>query len=289
MFLNVLCSTCVLYSTAEKLLVKFQFLVPTVDLLVSLYNVSSVIYRELNLELHTSYSSAYICTTKDGQQKVSNLSVSQQIGIRSLSRKVARKEVVILEAGKGKRFVVMKEEMYLAMAQNHIQNEIPTTPTEVRESQRILSTTAKSLVNTVNLLTSHSHSGYARCFDNWGSMAEDVPKMRLLPKTHKSLGPLGHPQSRPVVSAATGMSSRARDVLADIMEPLVELQLPRMEDKSTEEVIAQLEEEESAIRESGCDSIMVGSLDVKDIYPSLDIEQSAEIVSSFVYNIQDNN
>ena len=55
-----------------------------------------------------------------------------------------------------------------------------------------------------------------------------------------------------------------------------------MEDNSTEQVLAQLQEAEETIREHGHDDTVVGSLDVQALYPSLDQEQAAEAVSRFV-------
>ena len=66
--------------------------------------------------------------------------------------------------------------------------------------------------------------------DNCGSEAEDVPNLKLLPKVHKPVDSRGHPQSRPVVTAASGLSSRAGDILSDLLEPMVEAELPRLED-----------------------------------------------------------
>ena len=77
---------------------------------------------------------------------------------------------------------------------------------------------------------SQGYSNYVRCHNNARSEAEDVPVMKILPKVHKPLTPAGHPASQPVVAAATGMSSRAGDVLADFLEPLILLSTPRMED-----------------------------------------------------------
>ena len=120
--------------------------------------------------------------------------------------------------------------------------------------------------------------------DNLGSKAADVPVLKLLAKVHKPLSPDGHPQSRPVVAAASGLSSRVGDMVADVLGPMVLAQTPRMEDQSTEEVLAQLEEAEQAIRESGLDNTVVGSLDVCALYPSLDQVQSAKMVGEFVRN-----
>ena len=89
-------------------------------------------------------------------------------------------------------------------------------------------------------------------------------------------------QSRPVVGAQAGVSSRAGDILSDILEPLVSLQSPRFEDLSTEEVLSQLEEAQKAVASTGRRDTVVGSLDVKALYPSLDQMGSARIVAKFV-------
>ena len=51
----------------------------------------------------------------------------------------------MLQADKGKKFVVVDEETYLLMADDHIAKDEVTGPEEVAESQRVLSSTAKSL------------------------------------------------------------------------------------------------------------------------------------------------
>ena len=55
-----------------------------------------------------------------------------------------------------------------------------------------------------------------------------------------------------------------------------------MEDQSTEEVLSQLEEVSEEIRNTGARSTMVGSLDVRAMYPSLRQKESARIVSEMV-------
>ena len=85
-----------------------------------------------------------------------------------------------------------------------------------------------------------------------------------------------------MVAAASGLSSRAGDALADFLEPLVSVVSPRFEDQSTEEVLAQLQQAEVKIRDEGLTSTMVGSLDVSALYPSLDHMGSAEAVERFV-------
>ena len=218
----------------------------------------------------------------DDVQLERNLSKSQLLGLKTTQRKVAKKEIVVLEADKGKRFVVVKEETYIAMAKDHTAGDLPVGLKEIRESQRVLSATAKALANTLDLGSNHSRSNYERCVNNCGSSAHDVPALRILPKVHKGPGPHGHLQSRPVVAAAAGVAARAGDQLADFLTPLVAAQSPRMEDLSTEEVMVQLQEAQAMVRETCTKDVMVGSLDVRALYPSLDQEGSARAVADLI-------
>ena len=102
--------------------------------------------------------------------------------------------------------------------------------------------------------------------------------MHKLPKINKGVTASGHPQSRPVVTAATGLSSRSGDILSDFLGPFVLLENPRMDDQSTEEVLSQLKDTSEEIRRLGSLSTMVGSLNVKSLYPSLNQCESARIV-----------
>ena len=61
---------------------------------------------------------------------------------------------------------------------------------------------------------------------------------------------------------------------------------PCLEDISTEEVLAQLGEAETAIRDNGLTDTMVGSLDVRALYSSINHEASAEAVAKFIMDSQ---
>ena len=219
---------------------------------------------------------------KDGTQKTMNLSLSQQLALKSLGKKISKGELVILEADKGKRFVATDVNTYKLMAADHTSRDQEVGPERVRKAQKIVSSTAKSLSNILGVGVNHSHHNHERCTDNVGSIAEDAPALRILPKVHKPLHPQGHPQSRPVVAAATGLTSRCGDILADMLTPLVFMEEPRLEDLSTEEALAQLEEAEGMIRTRGDTMSMVGSLDVKSLYPSLDHNTTARLAEELV-------
>ena len=56
-------------------------------------------------------------------------------------------ELVILEADKGGKFVVMSEKMYVDMAMDHVQKDKGAETERVKRAQRVLSSTGKALVS----------------------------------------------------------------------------------------------------------------------------------------------
>ena len=109
-----------------------------------------------------------MCDDK-GVQREMNLTPSQQLGLKSLTRKVSRLEIVLLESDNGKPFFIVDEGTYLNMAQDHTSKDAIMTPAEVRRSQKIPLSTANVLGNIVNIGSLQLHSGYRQCMDNLGS------------------------------------------------------------------------------------------------------------------------
>ena len=56
----------------------------------------------------------------EGEQIHSNIPVSLRLALKGLQRKVAKKELVVCQADKGKKIVVMDTDMYLKMAEDHV-------------------------------------------------------------------------------------------------------------------------------------------------------------------------
>ena len=212
---------------------------------------------------------------ESGAQRESNVTPGQQLALKRLMKKTSKLEVILLEADKGKRFVAVDEATYLAMSRDHIEKDRKVSPEVVRRCQKEMSSTAKALTTILGLGVAQSSKNAGRCHENAGSEALDAPNLKLLPKVHKPATAQGHPQSRPVVAAQTGITS-------DFLVPVPHMQTPRLEDKSTEEALAQLSEAQGEILEAGSQSTMVGSLDVKALYPSIDQKEAAEMVGNLV-------
>ena len=181
-----------------------------------------------------------------------------------------------------KKLVVLDEPTYQRMAAEHISKDKPITEDELRSSQRILNATAKPLINIFNIGASQPGKNRVRCWDNASSEACEPAKLSLLPKIHRVPKENGDPHSRPLVAANVGVSTRAGNLIARVLEPMVALALPRMEDLSTEEAISQLNEASDSLRQKKVSSATVSSLDVKSLYPSIPHEDGAKEVAKFV-------
>ena len=134
------------------------------------------------------------CNSK-GDQNNMNLTPGQLVALNNLEQRVNKTEIVVLQADKGKRVVVMDPETYLRMAEEHV---VPTDEIDekaFRKSQQLLSATAKGLAVVLGVGSSQLARNSNRCDDNVRSQAEDAATLKLLPKVHKVAREGGHPQS----------------------------------------------------------------------------------------------
>ena len=178
----------------------------------------------------------------------------------------------------------MDHPTYRRMAAVHIQHDIEIGEAELRCAQRKLNATSKPLIQIFDVGAGHPGMNKSRCWNNAASNACDPPKLKSFQRFTNPPPPRVTPQSRPLVSAHTGLSTRAGDLLAAILEPMIAMTSPRLEDLSTGEVIAQIDETGDYLRENRINDASIGSLDVSALYPSIPHEQGAREVEKFVMN-----
>ena len=121
----------------------------------------------------------------------------------------------------------------------------------------------------------HGEMNARRAWDNVEGEACHVPIMKVLPKIHKARLPNGDPKTRPVVGAASGLTARAGDLVADLLDSLTKARVPAEELLSTEEVLHNLENAAAKIAKEG-ERIVPGSADVEALYPNIETELTAE-------------
>jgi hypothetical protein len=122
----------------------------------------------------------------------------------------------------------------------------------------------------------------------------EVPELFLLTKDHKVMKEGEGPQKRPVVGAKEGPSVRLSNIVSKILTEVVEAEENKLECNSTEdmkheierqnekivkeEVDRKREEEKGGEEEKERKNRVIGSLDVKALYPSCESRRSAEMM-----------
>ena len=109
----------------------------------------------------------------------------------------------------------------------------------------------------------------------------------MMAKDHKTK--VGNvPATRPVCLCTSSINLRPSDILSDVLTPIAREGGVGIESESTEETIYYIDEANRQVREErerGIESdtdYIVGSMDVKALYPSISVNRSAKIVGEMV-------
>ena len=107
----------------------------------------------------------------------------------------------------------------------------------------------------------------------------EIPQMDVYPKDHKDPHPDGTPKGRPVCKANNTMNQRISDLCSDALGALFSADEDGCEVQSTEDLLSRINELNRQIREKDVNSssMMVGSLDVEALYPSINVKRAGEI------------
>ena len=112
-----------------------------------------------------------------------------------------------------------------------------------------------------------------------------IPQMDIFPKDHKNTHPDGTPKGRPVCKASNTMNQRVSDLCSDVLGAVYNSEEGH-EVQSAEHLLSRIEELNAKIRKKEINSerMMVGSLDVEALYPSIDVRQAGEICRDRILN-----
>ena len=217
-------------------------------------------------------------TRGKGSQDHHQLDQDEISGRNSLLKRIAEGEIHVSQSDKGKRIVIMDMDMYYNMSIVHTAQDTEVDWRTLEQTQRDLRAHSRALPRIFRLGEGPSNRNRARCFDNISSWACNPPVMRCMAKTHKPVGANGVPKSRPVVGAAQGLTTAIGDLIADILEPLAKVEPEATEAQSTEELMRSIQDTNTALREVEEESVVLASMDVTSLYPSIDQEGAAVMV-----------
>ena len=230
----------------------------------------------------------------------STLTKKEQTGLKMLRKRTKKGEAAIVATDKSGKMSALSKTVYDAKIHEHTNMDKVITHEEVAKLETVLSATASSLARVLQIGEAWGQTD--RVQSAVKSELTSVPPLAMLLKDHKegSDKPI-----RPLCRSADSPNGVLSDLTAKVMQIVAKDINSRQMTKvcSTEQVCAILEDinantpenldcltqcgpiEQAALAQHQIDihpeqlpEIVVGSMDVKALYPSLDIEHSVEVI-----------
>ena len=218
----------------------------------------------------------YIAT--NDVKKETNLTVEQQRGLKSLEEKKKRKEIVIFETDKSKRFSCDTIDNYKTLGETHVTNDEVVTAKKVKQFEKEVNAHTEMWIRVLN--AGKKTGNYDRIRTSMKSNNNPPAPLSILRKDHKQCeDAFTGPPGRPVCGGDVSYNKRLSHLMSRILTDVYVGE--RTVCASTEELLAEVD----ILNERGITNRhIVGSMDVEALYPSLDIDFTIEKVCELLYD-----
>ena len=222
----------------------------------------------------TNVTRKYIAKNKIRNKELegANLSEIQKEGLNSLTK---RKDAVIFQTDKSGRLSIDSKANYVEASKPHYEKDIDITE-EIHERAQKEANGHSVMWSRMLRAGEGTKNGKNRVKTNLLVENNDLASQYTLRKDHKeSTDANKGPPVRPVCGATNAYNNKLSHLLSMIIKPMNKLNSSSC--RSSEEMIASIQQ----ANEKGLPTdTVVGSLDVKALYPSIDVELSARVVAN---------
>ena len=227
--------------------------------------------QSLKLKLQT-VTKEYI-TNYNENNMLSNLTSVQRRGLKSLEEKKKAKEMVIFQTDKTNTFSTDDIDNYRMAGQEHIKNDAIVTDAEKESLETLMNAHGIMWTRILNAGQNFNHEERIR--KNMLNENCEVAPLYTLRKDHKvCVDKTKGPPTRPICGAESCYNGKMSHLLSRILTPVKEESETSC--RSTEEMLAAIKTvNENVVGED----VVIGSADVKALYPSLDIDETIEVVT----------
>ena len=236
--------------------------------------------------------------------KPSTLTRSEALGLKTLKKRTKKGDSAIVATDKSGRLAVLDKANYDRKVAEHTKNDPIVSAQHVAKLEATLSATSSSLARLLKIGDKWGHQDRVQSAAK--SELSSIPPLAILIKDHK---PDADKPVRPLCRSAESPNGPLSEITSDVMS-IVANKLngrQRTEVKSTEEMCAILdninntvEPDYDCLNQCGVikqedlanhnlanhpdhlPNIVIGSMDVKSLYPSLDIEHSSKIIEKLI-------
>ena len=230
----------------------------------------------------SEFSSGSSSSTKD--YSASNLRGDEQAGLKSIESRIKAGNEIVMQTDKSSRFAIDTSENYKIACTPHFEADEVTSMDECDKTEKLLS--AHAVMWTRMLNAGVDVGQQTRIKNNMVNKDTPAPPLYGLRKDHKVL-PVGEevrgPPVRPVCGAKLSTNSKLSHILCTILDPVWKCPENTTCCMSTEEMLAEICKANNQL--NGQQPI-VGSSDVKALYPSLELGFTIDVVCEEFQNSQ---
>ena len=211
--------------------------------------------------------------------KYGNLSQKQLLGLKSLYGRIANSEVVVFQTDKSSRFSVDTPANYRIATAPHAENDMVISLKDHDTIETKLSAHTIMWMRMINAGESVNQQERVRI--SMVNRHSPIAPLYSLRKDHKTnFDIVEGPPSRPVCGATGSLNEKFSYLLSTILDKVWQDVQHETVCISTEELLSAIDVMNSEFEETGEErKVVVGSADVKALYPSLDIDFTVKIVS----------
>ena len=220
----------------------------------------------------------YVQSTEYRTTVNGNLTKAEKSGLKSLKERIDQDGIVVYQTDKSGRFSVDAIHNYREACQTHTEND-PTVDQDFHEKVQ-KQANAHSTFWVRILRTGEELGGQARIKGNMLVQDCILPPLYALRKDHKHIvNPVNGPPVRPICGAVSAYNRKLSYLMSFILNEVW---------KEAESVCMNTEEMLADFKRFNVDhiteDIIVGSADVKALYPSLDVTFTVEKVCEIFYS-----
>ena len=208
---------------------------------------------------------------------LSNLSATQKEGLKTLKERKKNQEVVIFQTDKTNSFSVDTLDNYRVAGLCHTENDDVVDDEQRKHLEAVMN--AHGIMWSRFLNAGENTNNHQRIKDNMLNENCEVAPLYTLRKDHKKEGidytsEVTGPPTRPICGAESCYNGKMSYLLSTILAPIVEESETNC--RSTEEMLAEINEVNEKVIE---EDVVMGSADVKALYPSLNIADTINVVT----------
>ena len=177
-------------------------------------------------------------------------------------------------------------ESYIQQGSVHVQGDTKVEWKDYEKGKRLALADTRCMSKIFQIGQDHGEKEMSRIKNALHEDSSIVPNLIITQKDHKPIDPnTGLPKTRPVCEASSTHNQRLSDMLSDILAATFDSE-DIIEAISMEDMLSKIEGLNKRIQEGEISprNLIVGSLDVESLYPSVDTREAARICRDRVLN-----